>query len=352
MPAVSETAPLSIGAPVPDVSLVDADGAEVSLRDYLGQSLLLLFFPDDWDPARAHQLAIYSDVAGSTANIAEVSYDGAWCELDVAGDDGVRFPLLSDSGGDSAAARAFGVTGRQAAFVVDAQGCVRWRHVSAAHPQSDELRAELLAALEPRRSGPTLTRREFLMGAVAASLLTALPLPDARAQDAPRLRVTEPGGRNVTLNVNGSDHRLTIDPRTSLLDALRERMGLFGTKKGCDHGQCGACTVHVDGRRVNACLMLAAQAEGSKIVTIEGLARGADLHPVQAAFIKADGFQCGYCTPGQIMSAVACIAEGHAGSEDEVREWMSGNICRCGAYRGICKAIAEARSSVNPGSAT
>jgi xanthine dehydrogenase YagT iron-sulfur-binding subunit len=350
MPLLAETAPLPVGAPVPDVSLVDADGAEVSLRDYLGQSLLLLFFPEDWDPARAHQLAIYGNVARAT-NVVGMSRDGAWCELEVAGADGIRFPLLSANGTDNSAARAFGVRGQQAAFVIDAEGCVRWRHVSAAHPAPDELRTELLAALEPRRSGPGLTRREFLMSAVAAALLTALPARDARAQDAPRLRVTEAHGRNVTLNVNGSDHRLTIDPRTSLLDALRERMGLFGTKKGCDHGQCGACTVHVDGRRVNSCLMLAAQAEGSKIVTIEGLARGGELHPVQAAFIKADGFQCGYCTPGQIMSAVACIAEGHAGSEDEVREWMSGNICRCGAYRGICKAVAEARSSVKPGSA-
>ncbi|HEV7802453.1 MAG TPA: 2Fe-2S iron-sulfur cluster-binding protein [Burkholderiales bacterium] len=207
-------------------------------------------------------------------------------------------------------------------------------------------------ALEQRSAGYTLTRREFLMSAVAASFLTALPIGDARAQDAPRIRTKEPGARNVTLNVNGTDRRIGIDPRTSLLDALRERLGLFGTKKGCDHGQCGACTVHVNGRRVNSCLMLAAQAEGAKIVTIEGLAQGERLHPMQAAFIRTDGFQCGYCTPGQIMSAVACIAEGHAGSEDEVREWMSGNICRCGAYRGICKAIAEVRGSVKPGSPT
>jgi xanthine dehydrogenase YagT iron-sulfur-binding subunit len=327
--------------------LADADGVEVPLRDFRGQPLLLLFFPDDWDPARAHQLAIYNDVvraAPGAASVVGVTVERGWCELDVAGGDGIRFPLLTDSDADGAAAHRFGVAGRHAAFVIDAQGCVRWRHVAAAQPQPDEVRAGLLAALEPRAGGPTLTRREFLMSAVAASLLTALPTSDARAQDASPPRTNEPGARNVTLNVNGADHRLRIDARTSLLDALRERMGLFGTKKGCDHGQCGACTVHVDGRRVNSCLMLAAQAAGSKIVTIEGLARGGELHPVQAAFIRSDGFQCGYCTPGQIMSAVACIAEGHAGSDDEIREWMSGNICRCGAYRGICKAIAEAKA--------
>jgi xanthine dehydrogenase YagT iron-sulfur-binding subunit len=127
----------------------------------------------------------------------------------------------------------------------------------------------------------------------------------------------------------------------TLLDALRERLKLTGTKKGCDHGQCGACTVLVNDRRINACLMLAVQAQGHRITTIEGLAQGGDLHPMQAAFIRHDGFQCGYCTPGQIMSAIACIQEGHAGSEAEIEEWMSGNICRCGAYNGIRQAIIE-----------
>ena len=143
--------------------------------------------------------------------------------------------------------------------------------------------------------------------------------------------------------MNGRDYRIDGDARITLLDALRDRIGLTGTKKGCEHGQCGACTVHVDRRRVNACLMLAKQAEGRRIVTIEGLAHGAVLHPMQAAFIRHDGFQCGYCTSGQIMSAVACIREGHAGDRDAIREWMSGNICRCGAYNGICAAIEEAR---------
>jgi len=149
--------------------------------------------------------------------------------------------------------------------------------------------------------------------------------------------------RKLKLDVNGRTHELALEPRVTLLDALREHLNLTGSKKGCDQGQCGACTVHVDGERVLACLTLAAQVEGKKITTVEGLAPdGADLHPVQAAFLKHDAFQCGYCTPGQIMSAVACIKEGHAGSAAEIREYMSGNLCRCGAYPHIVAAVREA----------
>jgi xanthine dehydrogenase YagT iron-sulfur-binding subunit len=146
----------------------------------------------------------------------------------------------------------------------------------------------------------------------------------------------------VELNVNGTPHRLQLDPRTTLLDTLRERLGLYGTKKGCDHGQCGACTVHVDGRRVVSCLTLALQGQGKKITTIEGLAAAnGRLHPMQQAFLDHDGLQCGYCTPGQIMSAIACVNEGHTSSADEIREYMSGNLCRCGAYVGILAAIQD-----------
>ncbi|WP_346831546.1 (2Fe-2S)-binding protein [Pseudomonas abietaniphila] len=154
----------------------------------------------------------------------------------------------------------------------------------------------------------------------------------------------------ITLHINGLDRALAIDPRTTLLDALREHLGLTGTKKGCDHGQCGACTVHVNGARILSCLTLAAQAEGLPVVTIEGLSRNADeLHVVQAAFVRHDAFQCGYCTPGQIMSAVACIREGHAGSDSDIREYMSGNICRCGAYANILEAIKDAAGSLAKG---
>jgi xanthine dehydrogenase YagT iron-sulfur-binding subunit len=146
----------------------------------------------------------------------------------------------------------------------------------------------------------------------------------------------------VQLTVNGTRHALNLDPRSSLLDVLREHLDLTGTKKGCDHGQCGACTVLVDGRRVNSCLTLAVMKDGAHVTTIEGLAKDGTLHPVQQAFIEHDAFQCGYCTPGQICSAAGLIAEGKARTEEEIRELMSGNICRCGAYPNIVAAIQQA----------
>jgi xanthine dehydrogenase YagT iron-sulfur-binding subunit len=150
---------------------------------------------------------------------------------------------------------------------------------------------------------------------------------------------------HTSLSVNGQIHRLSLDVRTTLLDALRDHIGLTGSKKGCDHGQCGGCTVHVEGRRVLSCLTLAATLEGKEITTIEGLADAAsgELHPMQQAFIDHDAFQCGYCTPGQIMSAVACVAEGHANDKTHIREYMSGNLCRCAAYTNIVAAIEQAR---------
>ena len=207
--------------------------------------------------------------------------------------------------------------------------------------------------------GDPLTRRRFLQRStltaaaiVAAPVLTRrgaaeAPSPAPTASPASAPTATETGVMDVTLSINGRTYPLKIEPRVTLLDALRERLRLTGSKKGCDHGQCGACTVLIDGQRVNSCLALAACHEGDEITTIEGLAKGEELHPIQAAFIKHDGFQCGYCTPGQICSAVACIAEGHARDEAELREWMSGNICRCGAYTNIRAAILEARDQ-NP----
>jgi xanthine dehydrogenase YagT iron-sulfur-binding subunit len=146
------------------------------------------------------------------------------------------------------------------------------------------------------------------------------------------------------LTVNGTTRTLRIDPRVTLLDALRDRLDLTGTKKGCDRGQCGACTVHVNGRRVLSCLTLAASVQGHAVTTVEGLAHGDRLNPVQRAFVDNDGMQCGFCTSGQVMSAVALIREGHARTDDEVREWMSGNICRCGAYTNIVAAVQQART--------
>jgi xanthine dehydrogenase YagT iron-sulfur-binding subunit len=155
-----------------------------------------------------------------------------------------------------------------------------------------------------------------------------------------------PPPRTTTLTVNGRRLTLEIEPWVTLLDLLREKLHLTGTKKGCDHGQCGACTVLVDGKRVNSCLSLAVTNDGKSVTTIEGLAEGEKLHPVQQAFVDCDAYQCGYCTPGQICSAVACIAEGHATSRDEIKEWMSGNLCRCGAYANILKAVEQAAAAM------
>jgi xanthine dehydrogenase YagT iron-sulfur-binding subunit len=176
-------------------------------------------------------------------------------------------------------------------------------------------------------------------GALAAGPLVPAVMPEAAAQGG----AAAPGAAiSTTLRVNGTEHRLALDPRTTLLDALREHLRLTGSKKGCGLGQCGACTVLLDGKRVKSCLSLAALAEGREITTIEGLAQGERLHPLQQAFIERDAFQCGYCTSGQIMAGVACIREGHAGSPQEIRDWMSGNLCRCGAYDHIVAAIQDA----------
>lgn len=181
--------------------------------------------------------------------------------------------------------------------------------------------APLAAGVSAAAQAQTPVTRPAAVAAVNPGLLSALPM---------------------TLRVNGSDHALNLDPRTALLDAVREHVGLMGTKKGCDHGQCGACTVLLDGERVLACLTLAAQAQGRAITTIEGLSTGDTLHPMQQAFVDNDAFQCGYCTPGQIMSAVACVQEGRTSNDDEIREYMSGNLCRCAAYPNIVAAIRQA----------
>jgi xanthine dehydrogenase YagT iron-sulfur-binding subunit len=175
--------------------------------------------------------------------------------------------------------------------------------------------------------------------------MTVLDWPRADASSPPRVESRRP--LTTRLRVNGYDHELVLDTRVSLLDALREHLGLTGTKKGCDHGQCGACTVLVDGRRVVSCLMFALMAEGREITTIEGIA-GPDgaLHPMQQAFIDHDAFQCGYCTPGQIMSAIACVGEGHAQSDAQIREYMSGNLCRCACYPNIVDAINDAKTKM------
>ena len=292
----------------------------------------LAFTPPGWDPARATQMEQYGKVL-SEALAAEQ----------------VRFPLLTDP----AIAKLYGVAGRQALFVVDAEGIIRWSHVAPAGlaPRAEELLAGL-DSLRPRPRSGGLSRREFLATTLAAAFALALPLGAGRAEAqgpgtaAPGTTAAPLAGTMpVTLTVNGTDHALNIDPRVSLLDALRERIGLTGSKKGCDHGQCGACTVQVDGRRINSCLSLAVANTGKKITTIEGLAHGDDLHPMQAAFLAHDGFQCGYCTSGQIVSAVSLLDEPVGPTDADVRESMSGNLCRCGAYPNILAAIQDVRSA-------
>jgi len=211
---------------------------------------------------------------------------------------------------------------------------------------------------ESERSGldhlPSLgnpeTRRKFIQKLAGTSATLAISpiafnIPGLEAVNTVAKTIASPEADSCDLHlqINGKGYEFAVDPRVTLLDALRERLHMTGTKKGCDHGQCGACTVLVNGRRINSCLTLALMHDGDEITTIEGLANGDELHPMQAAFIEQDGFQCGYCTPGQICSAVALLAENHANSDDEIREWMSGNICRCGAYPNILAAIKKAK---------
>lgn len=209
---------------------------------------------------------------------------------------------------------------------------------------------------EPRTSLDRLSRRAFLSRAGAASVASATaafasPLAGASAVEAPRQEdgveaaANIPGTVPVTLRVNGERHQIRIDPRATVLDTLRETLQLTGTKKGCDHGQCGACTVHVDGRRANSCLLLAAMQQGKEITTIEGLGTPEKMHPMQAAFVEHDSYQCGYCTSGQIMSAAAMLREPWGPDDRDVQEALSGNICRCGTYPNIVAAVQACRRS-------
>jgi xanthine dehydrogenase YagT iron-sulfur-binding subunit len=212
----------------------------------------------------------------------------------------------------------------------------------------DKFRLEPTPAVHP----PGQTRRQFMTNVtITGASVVAFPglLQTLHGVEAPAAAAVAATANSamvpVKLRLNGNEQTLQLDPRVTLLDALRENLGLTGTKKGCDHGQCGACTVLVNGHRINSCLALAVVHDGDEITTIEGFAHGDELHPVQKAFLEHDGFQCGYCTPGQICSAVALLKEGHAGSDDEIREWMSGNICRCGAYTNIVAAIRQAKTA-------
>ena len=312
--------------------------------DKRGRPLIVAFAPDEWNPARAASGELYATLAAQFG--ADV--------VDAGGDEWHAF----DSAGDVAA--QFGVSGQRAVFVLDESGQIAWQWRS----QSGEEAApgEILAALEALQNEKKgLSRRSFLAATLAASAVLALAATNAGAAPRPGPANTPPIGAvpngsaansyvqtdtiSVTLRVNGRAQTLQLEPRVALLDALREYMGLTGSKKGCDHGQCGACTVHVDGEAHLSCLSLAARAQGREITTIEGLSKGGELHPMQLAFIENDAFQCGYCTPGQIMSATALIQEGRTSSDAEIREHMSGNLCRCAAYPNILAAVKAVREA-------
>jgi xanthine dehydrogenase YagT iron-sulfur-binding subunit len=257
----------------------------------------------------------------------------------------VALPIVEN---DDALARDFGVDGEPAVFVLDASGTVRWRHTGRHPAGSVDLGRALSDACTPLDSAKAAwSRRQFVATAFGVAIAIALEPKFVRAESV--AKVLEDAGTTgsatqpVTLNVNGKDLTLQLEPRVSLLDALREYAGMTGTKKGCDHGQCGACTVHIDGRRSLSCLTFAVMQQSKKITTIEGLARGDELHPMQQAFITHDGFQCGYCTSGQIMAATAMVNEPWGPADSDAREAMSGNICRCGAYVGIVAAIQDVR---------
>lgn len=342
-----------IGDFAPDFQLPQGNDSLHSLR---GAPVILAFAPDEWNPATAYESELFAKLALEFADggsFVDASTD-EWHALDACGQ----------------VAHQWGVAGQRAVFVLDEKGVIRWKWVQsggeAVHP------GEVIAALEAMQKPqgessepsvmpgmPKVSRRTFIASTLAAAAVLSLPLmgeAEARGrsmlprdqmqpQQSVKPSYDTEGTIPVTLRVNGQARKIQIEPRVALLDALREYIGLTGTKKGCDHGQCGACTVHIDGNRALSCLTLAVMNQGKDITTIEGLAKGDKLHPVQEAFIQHDAFQCGYCTPGQIMSAVALIKEGHYKTDAELREGMSGNLCRCAAYPNIIAAIKQARTT-------
>jgi xanthine dehydrogenase YagT iron-sulfur-binding subunit len=347
-----------VGAPAPDFALTCADGRSITRDELRGQPAILAFHSPSWDPARTEQLAQFN------AMVSRVP--GARAEV----------PLIADLDPFGEVAEQFGVHGEHAVVVLDAEGVIRWRHVGAITAAGMDSLATALAALtakdecrpfaalratngEPLRATNenvvlseakdlhlTPTRREFIATVLAAAVILAATPLVAKAETVTKaLTPPAPDAIPVTLSINGRDVTLRLEPRVTLLDALREYAGLTGSKKGCDHGQCGACTVHINGRRQLSCLTFAVMHQADKITTVEGLASGDTLHPMQAAFIKHDGFQCGYCTSGQLMSATALLREPCGTADADVKECMSGNICRCGAYPGIVAAIQEVRAT-------
>ena len=329
---------LRVGDFAPNCVLPDG----THLFELRGHPVVLAFAPDEWNPAHAYGSEVFAQLSR------EFDADAAF--VNAATDDWHSL----DSRGELAA--QFGTQNRRALFLLDEEGVLKWK---IEVQNGEEIRpGQVLAALEALKTPPApssgLSRRAFLTATLAAAAVLSLPLAGAHAAPTADPQPLRPmTGTDVydradtipiSLKVNGQMRRLQLESRVALLDALREYAHLTGTKKGCDHGQCGACTVHVDGKSQLSCLMLAVMSQGKEITTIEGLARGEELHPVQAAFIKHDAFQCGYCTPGQIMAASALIRDGKTRSEAEIREAMSGNLCRCAAYPNIIAAIKEVQA--------
>jgi xanthine dehydrogenase YagT iron-sulfur-binding subunit len=344
--------PIAVGMAAPSFVLHGDARRTLSSSESRGRPWVLAFVRR-WKPG-VDDGAIRAQLRGLGAILFIVSDAGVWSfrpdddiELSAAASPRLRRELAE-------LAERCGVdAGDDGVFVIDGEGVVRF-----AQAPSVELTASLAGALEaagrellglPPRPG--ITRRDWAVMSLVAGFGLVLfhgcrPRGPDRPAAPPPVAAKAGSEVDIVLRINGQDRRLRVDARVSLLDALREQLALTGTRKGCDHGQCGACTVLRDGRAVNACLTLAVTAEGAEITTIEGLAKGEQLHPVQAAFITHDAFQCGYCTSGQIMSAVALIGEGRAKTDDEVRQQMSGNLCRCGAYPNIIAAIQAARKEV------
>ena len=341
------SAPLEPGDRVP----------ERVLAGVLGSPAIVVIHAAGWDPATAEHVEMYNRLVGNLpgaagARLVQLRTDGIWRSL-AFDDHTVALPVVPVVEDDDEIVRAFGVNGEPAVFVVDGEGLVRWRHVGRRPADAVALGRALSdactstpSALTPGAARTTWSRREFVATALGVAIALTLEPKFARAESAAKaMERASSAAQPVTLNVNGKDITLQLEPRVSLLDALHEYAGMTGTKKGCDHGQCGACTVHLDGRRSLSCLTFAVMQQGKKITTIEGLAQGEELHPMQQAFITHDGFQCGYCTSGQIMAATAMVNEPWGLADSDVREAMSGNICRCGAYVGIVAAIQEVRQA-------